>query len=142
LYSIGNLALITAYNKFVGAGVIEAYLCQHIRFDILDELRKESDNYYTDRLNKCVGDSEVELFYLIEDPSPGVDKVIDKLNYDKRLRGLVEELPELQRNIIKLWAYEDKPPEEICLELGISIGVLLADKKKAYTTLWGELISS
>lgn len=74
---------------------------------------------------------EFSIFRYMEDNSPSVEDALAQLQAEKEICGLLELLPDDQREVVKLRIFEDLSFKEIAEQTGVSINTALGRMRYA-----------
>ncbi len=96
---------------------------------IIDHFRKNK------RMPKFEGNDDFNIFSVIGDDKLNAEKQIIKNQIDSDLRGLIEELPDDQKEVLLMRIYKDMSFKEISENTGVSINTALGRMRYALINL-------
>ena len=96
---------------------------------IIDHFRKNK------RMPKFEGSEDFNIFSVIRDEKPNVEKQMIKDQIDSDLTILIEELPDDQREVLIMRIYKDMSFKEIAENTGVSINTALGRMRYALINL-------
>ncbi len=96
---------------------------------VIDHFRKEN------RMPKYDNSGELDIFLLIKDEELNVETKIIKSQIENDVKLLIEELPEEQKEVLKMRHYQDMSFKEIAENTGVSINTSLGRMRYALINL-------
>jgi RNA polymerase sigma factor (sigma-70 family) len=96
---------------------------------VIDYFRKNT------RMPKFEGNEDINIFSMIGDSSLNAEKQLIKDQVENDLRKLIDELPEDQKEVLKMRMYKDMSFKEISETTGVSINTALGRMRYAIINL-------
>lgn len=113
-------------KRFTSISAIRTYIFKAVKFYSFNAIYriKTRDGYYDDYKDHLA--SSISTAYY-----PDIELFDDKSDAAKALRKIVEKLPGQCKRIFKMIFFDEKEPEEIAKELGITIQTVYSQKSRA-----------
>lgn len=98
---------------------------------IIDYFRKSSKMYQV----SSIGENDDDIFLTISDENPNIEETMITSQMHSTLNYLVEQLPEEQKEVLKMRFYDNLSFKEIAEETNVSINTALARMRYAIINL-------
>jgi RNA polymerase sigma factor (sigma-70 family) len=133
LEQVARLAIVDAISKFNGRGRVDPFVCQRVRWALVDEVRRASlmSRQHWSKVKAAGGRQMVVVSVDVAAPQMAVAAVVVDGIGQRRMRRAIRALPSRLRSVIVQRYYRGQTLADVGHQLGVSAPSVFALQVKA-----------